>query len=79
VGKERDMSFEISNLGSFEPKKSKSGIGMEKLLFSQPAKASGSLLDFNAVSIGGEGPLVLTVTWQRSVLGLLGEIAANEL
>jgi hypothetical protein len=70
VGKERDMSFEISNLGSFKPpKESKSGIGMEKLLFSQPAKASGSLLDFNVVSVEG-GPLVVSVTWQRGVLGV---------
>jgi hypothetical protein len=71
VGKERDMSFEISNLGSFKPpKESRSGIGMEEFLFSQPAKASGSLLDFSAVSIEGGGSLVLTVTWQRGVLGL---------
>jgi hypothetical protein len=69
VGKERDMSFEISNLGSFKPEDSELGIGMERLLFSQPAKASGSLLDFNTVSIGG-GPLVLSVTWQRGVLSL---------
>jgi hypothetical protein len=43
---------------------------MEKFLFAQPAKASGSLLDFSAVSIEGGGSLVLTVTWQRGVLGL---------
>jgi hypothetical protein len=72
VGKERDMSFEISNLGSFKPKESRSGIGMEKLLFSQPAKASGSLLDFNVVSVEG-GPLVVSVTWQRGVLWLADE------
>jgi hypothetical protein len=70
VGKERDMSFEISNLGAFKSEESRSGIGMEKLLFSQPAKASGSLLDSNAVSVEGGGPLVLTVTWQRGVLGV---------
>jgi hypothetical protein len=69
VGKERDMSYEISNLGASKPNESRSGIEMEKLLFSQPAKASGSLLDFNAVSVEG-GPLVLTVTWQRGVLGV---------
>jgi hypothetical protein len=72
VGKERDMSFEISNLGSFKsPKERSSGIGMEKLVFSQPAKASGSLLDFNAVSVEG-GSLVVSVTWQRGVLGVGG-------
>jgi hypothetical protein len=67
IGKERDMSFEISNLGSFRLKESRSRVGIEKLLFSQPAKASGSLLDFNAVGVEG-GPLVVSVTWQRGVL-----------
>jgi hypothetical protein len=69
IGKERDMSFEISNLGSFKPEESDLGIGMERLLFSQPAKASGSLLDFNAVIVEG-GPLVSSVTWQRGMLGV---------
>ena len=67
-GKERDMSFEISNLGAFKPE-SKEEIVVEKAVFSQPAKVSGSLLDFNAVSTA-EGPLIITVTWQRGVLGL---------
>jgi len=67
-GKERDMSFEISNLGAFKPV-SKEEIIIEKAVFSQPAKVSGSLLDFNAVSTP-EGPLQITVTWQRGVLGL---------
>ncbi|KAI4756908.1 hypothetical protein E4T52_09077 [Aureobasidium sp. EXF-3400] len=75
VGKERDMSFEISNLGAFSPSlalaepQEPSLLVMEKLMFSQPAKASGSLLDFNAVSVEG-GPLVLTITWQKGVLGV---------
>lgn len=71
VGKERDMSFEISNLGAFTPTgpHERSSLVMEKLVFSQPAKASGSLLDFNVVSVKG-GPLVLTVTWQKGVLGV---------
>lgn len=69
VGKERDMSFEISNLGAFNPQAEPEAFAMEKLVFSQPAKASGSLLDFNVVSVAG-GPLVLTVTWQKGVLGV---------
>ena len=73
-GKERDMSFEISNLGAFTPsttlhQDTKEEVMFEKALFSQPAKVSGSLLDFNAVSTSG-GPLQITVTWQRGVLGL---------
>lgn len=71
VGKERDMSFEISNLGAFTPDElhERSLLAMEKLVFSQPAKASGSLLDFNVVSVKG-GPLVVSVTWQKGVLGV---------
>jgi hypothetical protein len=73
IGKERDMSFEISNLGAFCPTlqdgNTKSDVSIEKLIFSQPAKASGSLLDFNPVSVRG-GPLTMTVTWQLGVLGL---------
>ncbi|KAI4735292.1 hypothetical protein E4T50_14182 [Aureobasidium sp. EXF-12298] len=69
VGKERDMSFEISNLGAFKPTQESSLLAMEKCVFSQPAKASGSLLDSNAVSNQG-GPLVLTITWQKGVLGV---------
>lgn len=67
-GKERDMSFEISNLGAFKSE-SREVVKIEKAVFSQPAKVSGSLLDFNVVSTP-EGPLVITVTWQRGVLGL---------
>jgi hypothetical protein len=50
---------------------------MEKLVFSQPAKASGSLLDFNAVSVDG-GPLIVTVTWQKGVLSVGDEREERE-
>lgn len=77
IGKERDMSFEISNLGAFRPgaqnKETISDIAIESLIFSQPAKASGSLLDFNPVSVEG-GSLAMTVTWQLGVLNLPEEI-----
>lgn len=73
IGKERETSFEISNLGAFSPAAQTdqvvSDITIEKVVFSQPAKAEGSLLDFNAVSLKG-GPLALTITWQRGVLDL---------
>jgi len=73
IGKERETSFEISNLGAISPAVQNEevlpDIRIEKVVFSQPAKASGSLLDFNPVSLKG-GPLVMTITWQRGVLGL---------
>lgn len=73
IGKERDSSFEISNLGVFRPgvdSEANQPIKMEKAVFSQPATASGALLNFNPVSVQG-GPLVMTVTWQRGVLDLV--------
>lgn len=73
IGKDRETSFEISNLGAFSPSSddedNRACVSIEKVIFSQPAKATGSLLDFNAVSVKG-GPLVMTVTWQLGVLGL---------
>jgi hypothetical protein len=71
------MSFEISNLGAFKPMRGSSLLTMEKLVFSQPAKASGSLLDFNVVSVEG-GSLALTVTWQKGVLGVGDEREERE-
>lgn len=73
IGKEREMSYEISNLGAFDPASQKDNgipaIAVEKAVFSQPGAAAGALLNFNPVSIKG-GPLAVTITWQLGVLGL---------
>ena len=75
IGKPRECSYEISNLVVFDPSKgghaetSQGAITIEKTIFSQPANAAGGCLNFNLVSTKG-GPLVMTVTWQRGVLGL---------
>lgn len=74
IGKEREMSYGISNLGAFSPAAARKGvvepeIAIERVMFSQPAKAAGSLLDINPVSLQG-GSLSLTVTWQLGVLDL---------
>ncbi|GAB7327059.1 hypothetical protein MBLNU13_g10987t2 [Cladosporium sp. NU13] len=73
IGKEREMSYEISNLGAFTPASQKdsgiSAITVEKALFSQPGAAAGSLLNFNPVSLKG-GLLAMTITWQLGVLDL---------
>lgn len=76
IGKPRECSYEISNLVVFDPvskagspKPSQSTVAVEKTIFSQPANAAGPCLSFNLVSTKG-GPLVMTVTWQRGVLGL---------
>jgi hypothetical protein len=41
----------------------------EELVFVQPAKAPGRLLDLDAVSVEG-GPLVVSITWQEGILGV---------
>jgi hypothetical protein len=76
IGKPRECSYEISNLVVFDPvskagslNPSSSAVAVEKTIFSQPANAAGPCLSFNLVSTKG-GPLMMTVTWQRGVLGL---------
>lgn len=48
------------------------GWTVEQMVFVQPANAIGAALNFNAVSTTGGG-LIMTVTWQRGVLGLEDE------
>lgn len=80
IGKPRECSYEISNLVMFDPvsniagrpKSLRSAVEVEKTVFSQPANAAGACLNFNVVSTKG-GPLVVTVTWQRGVLGLVDD------
>jgi hypothetical protein len=77
IGKKREGSYEISNLVVFDPlvhsaqrsKSASDSIQVEKTVFSQPANAAGACLNFNLVTTKG-GPLVMTVTWQQSVLEL---------
>lgn len=88
IGKKRECSFEISNLVVFDPplpadeaeRSSRpwvKGVQIEKTVFSQPANAAGACLNFNLVSTKN-GPLVVTVTWQRGVLGVGDEEQEDE-
>ena len=77
IGKQREGSYEISNLVVFNPalpSAEQSGspphaVRIEKTLFAQPANAAGACLNFNLVTTKG-GPLVMTATWQQGVLDL---------
>lgn len=78
IGKPRDASYELSNILAFDPKNdpssssndaTKPGWSLQKLLFSQPANATGSPLAFNIVSVK-DGDLVCVVSWQVGALGL---------
>jgi hypothetical protein len=73
TNKDRDVSFEVSNLGAskseFYSPKSGLLLVIDKVVFSQRAKALRSLLNFNAVSIASS-PMVMSMTSQRGVLGV---------
>jgi hypothetical protein len=72
IGKQRESSYEISNLVVFNPvlrPVEKPKISIEKTFFTQPAAAVGPCLNFNLVTTKG-GPLVMTATWQHGVLDL---------
>jgi len=80
IGKQREASYEISNLVVFDPVLSSFAekprefpdpVRIEKTVFAQPAAAVGPLLNFNLVTTKG-GPLVMTTTWQHGVLDLGG-------
>ena len=80
IGKRRSNSYELSNAMSFDPTPEDGIQGtrrdsewkLEKLIFSQPANATGSALNFNVVSLKG-GPMVISLTWQVGALGIIDE------
>ncbi|KAH8701625.1 alcohol acetyltransferase [Talaromyces proteolyticus] len=65
VGKPRQTSFEISNLGVFESQSSLVDIG--RMVFSQSSNIAGSAITVNAIT-GGDESLVLAFTWQDGVV-----------
>ncbi|KAB2574506.1 hypothetical protein DBV05_g6891 [Lasiodiplodia theobromae] len=79
VGKPREGSYEISNIMAFDPAeggekeaKESKGWEVERMLFSQPANATGSAVSFNIVT-RKNGDMVVTLTWQKGVLGVEGD------
>lgn len=74
IGKLRDSSYEFSNLLSFDPGVvvDAKGWDVEKMVFSQPANATGSCVAFNVVSRKG-GDMVLVLSWQKGVLDVPDE------
>ena len=71
IGELRDSSYELSNILSFNPgpTRPEDVWHVDTMLFSQPANASGSCVNFNTVSRDG-GDMVLMLSWQSGVLGL---------
>jgi hypothetical protein len=73
IGQRRGSSWEFSNLGSFDPHGSDQvnpeGIGLEKMLFSQPASPQSAPLSFSVVGLK-TGGLSICVSWQMGALAL---------
>lgn len=67
IGKDRETSFEVSNVGFIPPQMSSDKPAIHGLVFSQSASVMGNAVEFSAAT-GGDGCLVLSVTWQEGVL-----------
>ncbi|KAH6689809.1 hypothetical protein F5X68DRAFT_204292 [Plectosphaerella plurivora] len=73
VGSERGSSFEMSNIGLFDPDRdggaASGGARIVKAIFAQPGHVTSSAIAFNIITLKG-GALAYTVTWQVGALGI---------
>jgi hypothetical protein len=74
IGKERDDSYEVSNLGAFETtvpqgSSSKDQCNITKMIFSRPVSVTCAPLTFSVVSVKG-GSMVISIVWQPGVFGM---------
>ncbi|KAG9593529.1 hypothetical protein KCU77_g7095, partial [Aureobasidium melanogenum] len=69
--KDRDSSYEISNLGVFDPDVDvqKGSWDIESMFFAQPANVMGSCLTVNVLTKKG-GDTTISLTWQTETLGI---------
>lgn len=67
VGKDRDKSFEVSNVGVLDPQTKSDLPSIKGMVFSQCASVMGNAIEVSAVT-GGDGCLVLAVSWQQGAV-----------
>jgi hypothetical protein len=67
VGSERDKSFEVSNVGVFSCEVVPGKPRIEGMVFSQCASVIGNAIGVSVIT-GGDGCMVLAVTWQDVVV-----------
>ncbi|KAH7361593.1 hypothetical protein B0T11DRAFT_327758 [Plectosphaerella cucumerina] len=76
VGSERGSSFELSNIGLFDPDRdggaAPGGPRIVKAMFAQPGHVTSSAIAFNVLCLKG-GVLAYTATWQVGALGIPAE------
>lgn len=76
MGKTRDSSYEVSNLMTFDPP-SIAPARMDRIVFAQPADASGHPLSFNVVSMKKRA-LEIAISWQVGALALPGSVEKRQ-
>ncbi|KAL7893558.1 alcohol acetyltransferase domain-containing protein [Trichoderma sp. SZMC 28014] len=74
IGKQRDSSYEVSNIGSFDAdsrllNNTDKTTRITKMAFSQPGHVASSAMAFNLASVK-DGNLIYSVTWQQGALGI---------
>ncbi|CAI7650671.1 unnamed protein product [Penicillium glandicola] len=67
VGKDRDKSFEVSNVGVLDPQRDPNLPSIKGVVFSQCASVMGNAIEVSVVT-GGDGCLVLAISWQQGVV-----------
>ena len=67
IGKAREATFEISNVGVFTQEPQPSEWTLNNMTFTQGALPAGPAFAVNCATIQG-GPLTVTITWQHSVV-----------
>lgn len=67
VGSERDKSFEVSNIGVLSSEVVPGQPRIEGMVFSQCASVIGNAIGISVVT-GGDGCMVLAITWQDTVV-----------
>ncbi|EHA28288.1 hypothetical protein ASPNIDRAFT_134470, partial [Aspergillus niger ATCC 1015] len=68
IGKNRNESFEVSNVGILQPKQAEdpSRPQIKRAMFSQTPSALGAALHVSSIT-GGDGCLILGITWQTGI------------
>ncbi|KIW93508.1 uncharacterized protein Z519_06113 [Cladophialophora bantiana CBS 173.52] len=70
VGKDRDSSFEVSNLGLFKPAapaEEDERVAIRRMVFTQSAGVTASAIQVSVIT-GADGCLVLGVSWQKGIV-----------
>jgi hypothetical protein len=68
LGHKRDHTFDVSNLGVFDPKAPSNGAwSVERSIFTQGAAIVGAALNINVASVR-DGQMTITFSWQEHIL-----------